>query len=308
MMGTTSANSKARPILLLGASGFFGPALLDAFGDFSTIATHFDHAGAGSLHFDASRTRIAELVGDLAVRPVAAVVLFGVTNIDQCARDPAGTGHVNVAGAIRVIEELRALGIKPVYVSSDAVFDGTHSFYKEDDATQPILEYGRQKQVVERFLASLPPPWIVVRLPKLLATSRGTGGMLNEWIAGLGRNERILCATDQFFTPAAASDAAQAIAMLVSSGAQGVFHLGGPERLSRRTLLAELVDEYRKYESPRAQIEDCFLREIPVFEPRPLDTSLDSSRFAAYCQWNFLPASMVARMAVRWYFSGASHP
>lgn len=306
-MGTTSAKSKAQPILLLGATGFFGPTLVDAFGVSSTIATHFKRAGAGSLYFDASRTRIADLIAGLAVRPVAAVVLFGITNIDQCARDPTGTGYVNVAGAIRVIEELRTLGITPVYLSSDAVFDGTRSFSKEDDETQPILEYGRQKQIVERFLASLPPPWLVVRLPKLLATSDATGGMLDEWIEGLGRRERILCATDQFFTPAAASDAAQAIAMLVRSGAQGVFHLGGPERLSRRTLLAELVDEYRKYESPRAQIEDCFLREIPVFEPRPLDTSLDSSRFAAHSQMSFLPASIMARMAVRKHFTGASH-
>jgi len=307
MMGTTSVNSKTRPVLLLGATGFFGPALVDAFGDSSAVATHFKHAGTGSVYFDAARTRIADLLAGLAVRPAAAVVLFGITNIDQCARDPAGTGHVNVAGAIRVIEELHALGITPVYVSSDAVFDGTRSFFKEDDETQPILEYGRQKQMVERFLASLPPPWLIVRLPKLLATSNATGGMLNEWIEGLGRRERILCATDQFFTPAAASDAAQAIAMLVRSGAQGVFHLGGPERLSRRTLLAELVDEYRKYESPRAQIEDCFLRAIPVFERRPLDTSLDSSRFAAHSRMSFLPASIMARMAVRMYFTGASH-
>jgi dTDP-4-dehydrorhamnose reductase len=307
MMGTTNENSTTRPVLVLGATGFFGPALIDAFGDASTISTHFKHAAARSLYFDASRTRIADLVAGLPVRPVAAIVLFGITNIDQCARDPAGTGDLNVAATIRVIDELRALGITPVYASSDAVFDGTRSFFKEDDATQPILEYGRQKQTVEHFLASIPPPWLVVRLPKLLATSGGIGGMLNEWIEGLRRKERILCAIDQFFTPAAASDAAQAIAMLVRSGAQGVFHLGGPERLSRRKLLGELVDEYRKYESPLAQIEDCLLREIPVFEPRPLDTSLDSSRFAAHSRMSFLPASIVARMAVRSHFTGAPH-
>ena len=299
-------DDKGSSVLLLGASGFFGPALCDAFGSAGAVATHFSHAGAASLYFDACTTPVADLVSRLPSKPAAAVILLGITNIDDCARDPSGTAEVNVRSIIRVIEELRALGIAPVFASSDGVFDGSQALWTEEDDARPILEYGRQKIAVERRLASLSPPWLIVRLPKLLAQDVNPRCMLSGWIEALGRPEKILCATDQFFTPAAAADAAQAIAILVRNKAQGVFHLGGAERLSRRALLEAVLNEYRRFATPRAAIAECLLRDIPVFEPRPLDTSLNSGRFAREFDCRFHPASAVARMAVQAHFSG--HP
>ena len=290
--------------LLLGASGFFGPALCDAFGSAGAVATHFSHANAGSLYFDARSTLLADLISRLPSKPAAAVILLGITNIDACARDPSGTAEINVRSIIRVIGELRALGITPVFASSDGVFGGTRALWTEEDAAHPILEYGRQKLTVERYLSSLAPPWLIVRLPKLLARDSNPRCMLTGWIEALGRQEKIVCATDQYFTPAAAADAAQAIAILVRSKAQGLFHLGGPERLSRRALLGAVLNEYRQFATPRAAIVECSLHDIPVFEPRPLDTSLSSERFAREFDYRFHPASAVARMAVQAHFSG----
>lgn len=299
-----TANTGDRTTLLLGASGFFGPALCEAFGSSGAVATYFSHDSAGSLYFDARSTPVVDLVSRLPSKPDAAVILLGITNIDACARDPSGTAETNVRGIIRVIGELRSLGITPVFASSDGVFDGTRALWTEEDDAHPILEYGRQKLTVERYLSSLPPPWLVVRLPKLLAQDGNPRCMLTGWIEALGRQEEILCATDQYFTPAAAADAAQAIAMLVRKKAQGLFHLGGPERLSRRALLGAVLGEYRRFATPRAEIAECSLRDIPVFEPRPLDTSLSSERFAGEFDYHFHPASAVARMAVQAHFSG----
>ncbi|MEK6208815.1 MAG: sugar nucleotide-binding protein [Pseudomonadota bacterium] len=297
-------NGKGPSVLLLGASGFFGPALCEAFGSSGAVATHFSHASAGSLYFDACSTPAADLVSRLPSKPAAAVILLGITNIDACARDPAGSAEVNVRGIIRVIDDARALGIMPVFVSSDAVFDGSRAYWSEDDEPIPILTYGRQKLEVERHLAALPPPWIVVRLPKLISPERNARCFLSGWVEGLGRRKRILCATDQYFTPAAAPDAARTIAQLVQAQAQGLYHLGGPERLSRRVLLGAVIDEYRKFATPVAEIIDCSLRDIPdLLEPRPLDTSLRSDRFKADFGTPFRAAGEVARAAVQSYFA-----
>ena len=298
-----TANTGNHTTLLLGASGFFGPALCEAFGSSGAVATHFSHASAGTLFFDTRSTPVADLVSHLPSKPTAAVILLGITNIDACARDPWATAETNVGGIIRVIEELRTLGITPVFASSDGVFDGTRALWTEQDDAHPILEYGRQKLAVERYLSSLSPPWLIVRLPKLLAEDVNPRCMLTGWIEALGRREKIFCATDQYFTPASGADAARAIAMLVDKKAQGLFHLGGPERLSRRTLLEAVLDEYRKFASPCGEIVECSLRDIPVVEPRPLDTSMSSERFAKGLAYRFHPASEVARMAVKAYFA-----
>lgn len=296
-------DGKDRPVLLLGASGFLGPALRAAFGAERAVPTHFSHPGEGSLFFDARRTRVSDFAAALPAKPTAAVILLGITNIDHCARDPGVSAEVNVRGIIRVIDEVRALGIMPVFVSSDAVFDGSRPYWSEDDDPSPILTYGRQKVEVERHLASLPLPWIIVRLPKLISPERNARCFVTGWVEGLVRGERILCATDQYFTPAAAPDAARAIAQLVHAGAQGLYHLGGPERLSRRALLDAVVGEYRKFTKPVAQIVECSLRDIPVLEPRPLDTSLRSDRFKAELRARFRSACETAQAAVRSYFA-----
>jgi dTDP-4-dehydrorhamnose reductase len=298
--------NSTRSVLLLGASGFFGPALASAFGAQVAARTYAAHPMEGGLRFDARTSSVAELVAALPARPAAGVVLFGETNIDICARDPLGTSEVNVEGAIRAMRELSALGITPVFLSSDGVFDGTHALWTEDEEVRPILTYGRQKLEVERFAASLPAPWLVVRLPKLLSEQGDARCMLTQWIDALGREGRILCATDQFFTPAAATDAARAIALLMNEGAQGLFHLGGPERLSRRALLEAVADEYRRFAAPKAQIVECSLRDIQVAEHRPLDTSMNSGRFERGRALRLRPASEIARLAVRSHFARAA--
>ena len=297
------ADGKDRSVLLLGASGFLGPALRDAFAAEPAVPTHFSHPGEGSLFFDARRTRVSDFVGAFPGKPAAAVILLGITNIDHCARDPAVSAEVNVRGIIRVIDEVRALGIMPVFVSSDAVFDGSRPHWSEDDEPSPVLTYGRQKVEVERHLSSLPPPWLLVRLPKLISPERNARCFVTAWIEGLARRERILCATDQYFTPAATPDVARAIAQLVHAGAQGLYHLGGRERLSRRALLDAVLGEYRKFTNPVAEIVECSLRDIPVLEPRPLDTSLRSDRLTVDLGARFRTACETAQAAVRSYFA-----
>jgi dTDP-4-dehydrorhamnose reductase len=287
------------PVLLLGASGFLGPALVEALGQGGALATHHRHAQPGSVYFDALATTVASLLPHLERRPGAAIVMLGITGIDDCARDPRGTAAVNVDGVIRVIDELRALDIVPVFVSSDGVFDGSRGMWREDDPPNPILEYGRQKVAVERYLSALPPPWLIVRPPKLLDPAPNPRCMVTGWVKALGEDREILCAIDQYFTPAAAPDVARALALLVREGAQGLYHLGGPRRLSRRELLEVVIAEYRRHAEPRARIVDCSLRDVPVLEPRPLDSSLDSSRFAQGFGLPLCDPAEVARAAVR---------
>lgn len=296
-------SSKDKSVLLLGASGFLGQALRDALGRDVTMATHFSHVDAGSAFFDARRTSLAQLITLSARRPTTGVVLFAETRIDVCARDPVDTAELNVQGAIRIIDELRGLDIMPVFVSSDAVFDGTRSNWREEDEPRPILTYGRQKLEVERYLAALPPPWLIVRLPKLLAMRRNPRCMLTGWVDALGRREQLLCATDQFFTPAAASDVAGAIASLILGSAQGLFHLGGPQRMSRRDLLEIVLGEYQKVAPLKAEIVDCLLRDIPFVESRPLDTSLCSDRFTERFGNRFRDMGTIVRATVRACFA-----
>lgn len=285
--------ASARSVLLLGASGSFGPALARAFGERVVARTYLSKPIPGGVRFDATSSSVDELLAPLASRPDAALILLGETRIDACAMEPGRTARINVDGVARVARELAARGVKPVFFSSDAVFDGTRAFWTEDDAPRPILTYGRQKLQAEGLIAELREPWLIVRLPKLLA------GMVDGWLKELGEAKRILCATDQFFTPADEADAARALVALVDQDARGLVHLPGPERLSRRALLDAVVAEYRRFTEPQAAIVDCRLGDIDVKEKRPLDASMRSVRLARLEVPPLRAASAAARELVK---------
>lgn len=296
-------------VLLLGASGFLGPALADAFGVRNALQTYARHPVPGARRYDALADRVESLWERPEARPGAAVLLLGRTRIRDCALDPVGSAALNVTAIVRAIDELRALGIVPVFASSDAVFDGTHAHWREDEAVHPVLTYGRQKREVERYLISLPPPWLIVRLPPLLSPRRHPRCMLSDWVDKLGREEHIRCWTDQYFSPADVTEVAKTIAHLVRAGAQGLYHVGGGERLSRRELLQAVIDEYRVFAAPRASIEDCRLGDgrIDETESRPRDTSMDSSLLAAGYGLRLRGATSAAVSAVRdWFRAPAS--
>jgi len=290
-------------VLLLGASGFFGPALAEEFGPSVLAKTHSKHQIEGGLQFDALTTSVVDVIAGLPAHPAAAIVLFAHTDIDACARDPEGTAKLNVEAAIRVARDLSELGIMPVFLSSDGIFDGTRAYWREEDEARPILTYGRQKLQVERFIATLRPPWLILRLPKLLSVLVDERCILTQWIKRLGNGGRIECAIDQFFTLAAASDVARAVAALVKARAQGLYHLGGPERLSRRALLQTVIDEYWNFAIPKVAIVECSLRDLRLREPRPLDTSMSSERFVSQCGPLIRPSSAIARLSVRSHFA-----
>ncbi len=286
-------------MLLLGASGFFGPVLAAQLGRDLLAQTYRNRPIAGGIRFDAATSSIREIVNGLKPRPATAVVLFAETGIDACAADPVATAKINVEAAVRAIRELSDLKVVPVFSSSDAVFDGARSYWKEKDDVRPILTYGRQKLEVEKFMTTLRSPWLVVRLPKM-------DSIITEWISNFESGKQIRCATDNFFTVAAASDVARAITMLIRDRAQGLYHLGGPERLSRRELLQVVFDEYCKFDTPKAEIVECSLRDFGVPEVRPLDTSMSSDKFTSRYGPMIRPSSEIARLAVRTHFEKKS--
>jgi dTDP-4-dehydrorhamnose reductase len=204
-----------------------------------------------------------------------------------------------VTAACRVIDQLVDLEILPVFVSSDAVFDGGQSWYEEEAAALPILTYGKQKLEVERYLAAKSAPWLALRLPKLISEEADPRCMITSWVKCLAAGKDIRCATDQFFTPAAVADAASAIDSLLERAARGLFHLAGPDRMSRRQLLAVVLDEYRRHASMHSSIVDCSLKDFDFAEARPLDTSMCSKRAIPLLRSGFRGLEEVARTAVR---------
>lgn len=287
--------------LILGGSGFLGRSLHAVLGA-DAIATYQQTSIAGAIHFDASVHHLATRILTLYPSLTHAFILMGITNLDACARDPAGSARINVDAIKQVIAQLRAAGITPVFASSDAVFDGSRGGWTEDDPRCPILTYGRQKAAVEAVLLADARPSLIVRFPKMLSTTPGARDVLDGWMAELEAGAEIRCAQDQIFSPVDVDEAVQALDGLVKSQASGVFHCAAPRAVSRLELLELLVQEVQRHHAIAPRITRCSIRDFAFAEARPLDGSMSAAKLASQLGFRFSEVQRIcAKAAARRY-------
>jgi dTDP-4-dehydrorhamnose reductase len=282
--------------VVIGASGFVGRAILSQLGLDRTVGTWHRTPSAGLIHFDAGEHRLADLRGLLHGDLSHVFLAHGAINPEECARDPTGTAKVNVESIIRLLSEIIADGLTPVFLSTDYVFDGSRSLRGEEDPQAPNTEYGRQKAAVEQWLQSRPEPWLIVRLSKVVSGDRRTHSVLGQWVNDICEGKTMRSATDQVFSPVHVEDAAGAMIRLAGQRFTGIYHVAGPDPISRYDLNKLLLGCIQSVNSAiRAQLEPCSLRDIGFLEPRPLDTSLSIEKLQKAVSWPFRSMSQVCR-------------
>lgn len=242
----------------------------------------------GMVQFDATSGRLAELLKQLPADMTHVFVPFGLVNPEQCARDPSGSAEINVASVVRVLDDALNAGLVPVFVSTDYVYDGRKISPAEDEPQTPNTEYGRQKTAVERWLIDRNGPWLITRLSKVVSGDTTTHSVLGQWVNDIRAGRPMRSATDQIFCPASAIDIAGAMIKLSETGLTGIYHVAGPEPLSRYDLNVLLIDAIHAVdERIRATVEPCSLRDIPFLEERPLNTSLSTQKLRTAIGWPF---------------------
>ena len=294
--------------IVIGASGFIGRHLMARLGPDQAVGTYHRHAIPNGVPFDGTNGRIDELLQRLpygfATGSPLAFVLHGAIDTEACARDPVATAEINVEGVWRVLRGLLDAGIRPVYVSTEYVFDGTHGGWRETDLAVPSTQYGIQKLEVERRLTADPRPSLIVRLSRVVGTEFGTHSVLGPWIEEIRAGKTMRCATDQVFSPASVEDIAGALIKLAGTGATGLYHLGGPTPFSRMGLVRLLLESIQAVDPDvRADIVPCSLHDLPFLEKRPLDTSICIDKLRATIDWDFTPMEAICKTLAERHFS-----
>ncbi len=209
-------------------------------------------------------------------RPQVVLHAAARARIHDCYRDPDRARRVNTDGSALLARLAAESGARMVHVSTDLVFDGERGAYREEDPATPLSVYGRTKCDAEPAVLAY-PRHAVVRVSLLFGPSVvGRASFFDEQVAALRAGRPVTLFADEWRTPLSLETAATALTELACSDFTGLLHLGGPERLSRlemgRRLAAHLgADPALAVPGLRAQ--------APASEPRPRDTSLDSTRW-----------------------------
>jgi dTDP-4-dehydrorhamnose reductase len=209
-------------------------------------------------------------------RPDAVIHAAAMAGVADCHRDPARAEDINRGGSARIAELAVQSRARVVHVSTDMVFDGERSDYREEDAVAPLSVYGRTKEEAERaVLAHLRT--VVVRVSLLFGPTLGERRtFFDEQMAALNAGRPLTLFHDEWRTPLSLLAAARGLLDVAQSDVAGLLHMGGPERLSRLDMGHRLAAFLGR--DPVGIVSASRLS-APAVEPRPRDLSLDSSRW-----------------------------
>ena len=144
--------------------------------------------------------------------------------MDGCERDPDRAFRVNAQGTKNVAKACQAFNTALAYISTDFVFDGEKGEpYTEDDAPNPLGQYGASKLAGEEYVRALCPRHFIVRTAWLYG-EHGKNFPLAILTAAKSKKELKVVA-DQVGSPTFTFDLALAIRDLISTSRYGTYHI-----------------------------------------------------------------------------------
>lgn len=281
-------------LLLTGASGLLG-------GRLAALLTP-RHALAATRHRGPLPPGVEPVDADLShpgslsrvvrqLRPEAVVHCAALADVDACERQPDLARALNSDLPAELGELAAGASLRVIAVSTDLVLGGTRAHSPPDAPAAPLMHYGRTKLDGERRLLDAAPEAAVVRVALIVGRGAGPRASASEALERAvrsGRAPRLF--TDQYRSPIDAESIALAVETLLERPAAGLFHLGGPERVSRYELGRRLAAA-RGFD-PAVLVAVRQSDEPPAI-PRPLDVSLDSSRAERELGWTARPLDEV---------------
>jgi dTDP-4-dehydrorhamnose reductase len=258
--------------LVIGASGLVGGALLDALAETGTAAagTYRGHARPGLMPLD---VRDASAVAAV-VRESGADVVYvpaSLTNVDYCELHPEESQAINVDG----VRHVAATGRRIVYFSSDYVFAGDRGPYRESDRVHPLCVYGDHKVRAEWLLRETD---LILRTTVVYGPEWQGKNFIYRLCSTLREGKRLRVPHDQVGSPTFAPNLARAAVALEQRGCTGVFHVAGPDRVSRYELALAAA---RIFELDARLVDPVATADLHQAARRPLDAGMICDKAAA---------------------------
>lgn len=154
--------------------------------------------------------------------PALVINTAAYTAVDRAESEEEQAYRVNASGVVALVEICAAHDVRLVHLSTDFVFDGSHSRpYGPEDPTNPQSAYGKSKLEGER--AALTNPQNLVIRTAWVYGNHGQN-FAKTMLRLLSEREELGVVADQIGTPTYARSLASAIWVLARSAAHGLLH------------------------------------------------------------------------------------
>jgi dTDP-4-dehydrorhamnose reductase len=169
------------------------------------------------------------------VQPDVVIHAAAISKPDECNTNRLLCDNVNVEGTRNVVNAAKSIKDSPhiIYISSDFVL-GEGGPHDETAVPAPLNYYGNSKLIAENIVASGGSMNTIIRPVFMYGeTWQGMRSTFLHWVKqSLEEGKTIKVVSDQIRTPTYVVDVCKAINAVIEKKVEGLFHLGGEERVS----------------------------------------------------------------------------
>ncbi|HEV8538930.1 MAG TPA: dTDP-4-dehydrorhamnose reductase [Bacteroidota bacterium] len=177
--------------------------------------------------------------------PAIIVNTAAMTNVDKCEEEREAAWRANVNGVENLIHAAKLVGARVIHLSTDYVFDGKNGPYSEGDRPNPLSYYGRTKLAGENLIQTSGIPATIIRTMVLYGIGFGVKLNFALWLLkNLTEEKPVRVVDDQIANPTLADDVAYCILKVIELQRAGVYHVAGPDLMSRYEFALALARKF----------------------------------------------------------------
>ena len=194
-----------------------------------------------------------------------------IAHVDKC--EDLGTNLVNIRGMITVLRLCEQFESKLVWFSSSYVFDGkADAPYPTTAFTNPLQNYGVQKEIVERTILKSDAKFVIIRTVGVFGEERKKKNFGKQVLDAVFHGRKVFAPTDQFMNPILSVDLAK-ITVKLAERENGLFHVASDTCVSKY----EFAYKIAKYFGLESLVSGITSEEMNQRAPRPKMGALDCS-------------------------------
>lgn len=240
-------------ILLTGVSGLLGinfaQEMMNEHKIIGVDRGKLAHAPFEILKHDLLEKDILDSILDNA-RPDWVVNCAALADLDTCEENPELAKQLNTDLPRRLARACKLRSIPFVHISTDAVFDGSkNGFYSEEDPPSPVGVYAKTKFDGEWAVLTEYPQAIVARVNFYGWSLNGRRSLAEFFFNNLSNNKSMSGFTDVIFCPMLVNDTARILVTMLKRGLKGLYHLVGPQAMSKYQFGVEIARRFHMRES-----------------------------------------------------------
>lgn len=240
-------------VLVFGGSGFIGSkfikTLLKSGKDvyFTYNSNKCSFSGATSYQLDITdKSSVENLIRK--IKPELVIHTIAVSSIDLAETNKQLADKINVGGTKNIIEGCKKTNSKIVYISTSAVFDGSKETNLENQIPKPINYDGATHLQAEKLVQESGLHYLIFRTDYVYGWPEKwqNENAASKAIKKIDSEEPVTEVSDWYSTPTFVDNMVDVGLKLVEKEREGIYHVVGPDYVSRANLAAKIAELMKK--------------------------------------------------------------